>query len=450
MMNAAHKYGLRLEALVFSKTIQKAMPLWDHLHADRIRLGRLSVPSKLLTCLQSQHRARTVGDFLPLSAVLDDAAHRPRTNCKCQGCSALKRDVECANPHLCAMRARDMLNTLSNKWDPRRTQPEDYEEDAMRHLASENLDRELVPFDRRVTMHGDLGHAFRIFTSTDAASDAIIPMQINEDGTTTVAATDGSCLQNGERDAQTGIGVYVESNPSLNRSLRLPPHLVQSNQTGEMAAILTATMIVDTHTRLTQITDSQTCMEAVLKHRQRHEDEGYILQKNPVLTKATVAKLRMRRAHTLFRWVKGHSGHPGNEATDKLAADGAAKPNGDTLRLSVPSAFRLTGAKLQAMTQKLAYKAIRKREDLKVKPRPRTVANLERITSGIQAAFGVMLYDAAIWRSLRSKPSRGKPLSSCGWPSTMATCWVRIGCARTCQMNYKAEQCAPCVVNATP
>ncbi len=79
------------------------------------------------------------------------------------------------------------------------------------------------------------------------------------------------------------------------------------------------------------------------------------------------------------------------------------KPPIDSLPLEIPSRYAISGAKLQAITQKLAYRAIRARRDAQVDPRPRTEANLDRIRSGFQDAFSVQLTDAAIWLSLRSK-----------------------------------------------
>ncbi len=403
IMNAARKYGLRLEGLALSRKIQGSMPMWDHLHADRIRLSRLSIPLRLLTCLQIKHKAVTVDDFIQLAATLTAPSHKPRATCNCTGCSPLRLTTGCANPHLCGVRARDMLDTLTGKWDPRKRHPEDYERNIMDDLRKENLNPELVPFERSITTYGDKGQAFRIFTGPDPTANDITPMDIEEDGSTMTLATDGSCFKNGERDAQAGAGVHAGADSALNQSVRLPSWLEQSNQTGEVAAALLAATTADRRTRVTQVTDSQTTMDSLSKWRQRHEDTGYIQQKNSDLTRATVARLRMRAAHTLFHWVKGHSGHPGNEAADKLAAAGAEKTADDSISLAIPPQFAITGAKLQAMTQKLAYRAIRARIDSQEAPRPRTVANLDRITSGLQAAFGVQVHDATIWKSLQSK-----------------------------------------------
>ncbi|TFK89514.1 ribonuclease H-like protein [Polyporus arcularius HHB13444] len=216
-------------------------------------------------------------------------------------------------------------------------------------------------------------------------------------------ATDGSCLRNGERDAQAGAGIFVATDHVLNQARRLPSDLDQSNQTGEVVATLIASTSARSRTRVTIETDSQTTMDTLTRWRKRHEDTGYILQTNAPLIRTTIAHLRLRKAHTLFKWIKGHSGHLGNEAADALAAAGANMPNGPQLPLDTPPGLALTGAKLQCITQKLAYRAIKAIKDKRLAPRPRAVANMDRITSGIHAAFGVQLHESTIWNSFQSK-----------------------------------------------
>ncbi|KAJ7024095.1 hypothetical protein C8F04DRAFT_969440, partial [Mycena alexandri] len=63
---------------------------------------------------------------------------------------------------------------------------------------------------------------------------------------------------------------------------------------------------------------------------------------------------------TSFRWIKGHAGNIGNEEADKLASEGASKTTIDEVDMKIDSAFLMPGAKLQSITQSLAYKMIRK------------------------------------------------------------------------------------------
>ncbi len=449
MMNVAKKYGVRLEGLAFSKAILRAMPMWDHMYADRVSLGRLTMPSKLLTCIQQAHGARTVADFVCLAQTIDRSTHQPRAACNCEDCGRMRTEDGCRNPHLCSMRAKEILRTLPDKWNPSKVQPEDLERLTMANLRKElEQKNDLVPFDRCVTTYGDLGHAIRIFTDNDPVSNILPGLDLEENGAEITVATDGSCTRNGELSARAGAGVFVEENHALNCSLRLPRSLEQTNQTGEIVATLLATMRVDNRTRAIHETDSQTTMDSITKWRQKHEDTGYIFQKNADLTRATIAGLRIRKAHTIFKWVKGHNGHPRNEAADKLAAEGAAKLTEDQISTHIPPRVRLSGAKLQAMTQRLAYHAIRLRRDKKTKPRPRATANIDRISSGMRTTFGVQLHDEAIWTSLRARHV-SRSASQFMWMALhdgymVGTHWMRPNMSAELQTRALCGVCGEC------
>ncbi len=403
MINVGKKYGLRLEGLAFSRRILRSMPMWNHTYAERTRLSRLSTQSKLISCLQVRHKALLVGDFERLTTLCCRRDHKSSPTCNCADCVNLRSNNACEHPHLCCARARDMIATLPDKWNPCVAQPEDDERDAMVQLEREVSDKDLIPFKRDITTHGDLGHAFRIFTDNSPVSNNPIPMSLHEVGPKTTAATDGSCINNGAKDARAGAGVFFGDNHNLNASIRLPDMVEQSNQSGELAATLMAVSLANPTSRLIIETDSKTTLDSLTKWKTKHEDTGFVSHKNAQLAAATLAHLRMRKAHTLFRWIKGHSGHPSNEAADKLAAQGASKPRGDTLPLSIPPEFKISGTKLQAVTQKIAYRAIRAKKDAVTVSRPRADANLDRIMCGIEYAYGAKVKEATIWSSFRSK-----------------------------------------------
>lgn len=69
--------------------------------------------------------------------------------------------------------------------------------------------KDIIPFDWCVTTHGDVGQAFRIFTSNVPVVHNTFDMEVKEDGTYLVIATDGSCSKNGEADTHAGSGIYV-------------------------------------------------------------------------------------------------------------------------------------------------------------------------------------------------------------------------------------------------
>ncbi|KAJ7125577.1 hypothetical protein C8R43DRAFT_958316 [Mycena crocata] len=106
--------------------------------------------------------------------------------------------------------------------------------------------------------------------------------------------------------------------------------------------------------------DSKITIDGLTGNLKCWEEEGFQTIKNGQLFQATVALLRERTAPTTFEWVKGHSGVEGNEATDKLAAEGCAKPEGsDLINMQIKTDYIVPGAKLAALTQSSAYKILR-------------------------------------------------------------------------------------------
>ncbi|KAH9000577.1 hypothetical protein EDB86DRAFT_2904669 [Lactarius hatsudake] len=108
-------------------------------------------------------------------------------------------------------------------------------------------------------------------------------------------------------------------------------------------------------------------------HLKNWEDNGWIGIKNAKLFKRVAYLLKRRTAPTWVSWVKGHAGILGNEESDKLAKEGAEKRdaerarkrgpgyryNADVLSLNIPVIFDIQGAKLETLSQAVAYKGIR-------------------------------------------------------------------------------------------
>lgn len=225
-------------------------------------------------------------------------------------------------------------------------------------------------------------------------------MGLQWDGSEATLATDGACERNGDADAVAGAGVFYAEGHVGNVAIRLPRDLEQTNQTGEMAASLLAARTAGLQTALTQETDSMTILNALTKLRKHHEDTGYIGQKNSSLTRATLACLRGRKAHTTLVWVKGHSGHPRNEGADRLAGRGAKRAEPDELDITIPKELKISGAKLSAITQKLAYKAIRERKAAKLPARRATEAVVGRVVEDVERLTGRKIKPRTFWDSL--------------------------------------------------
>ncbi|KAF8061862.1 ribonuclease H-like domain-containing protein [Lyophyllum atratum] len=219
-----------------------------------------------------------------------------------------------------------------------------------------------------------------------------------------MVATDGSCLKNGEEDARAGAGVFYEANHLRNRSVKVPPSFIQSNQSAELLALKEAVEGAPEEGRLMLELDSKYTLGQVTKSLRHNEDSGYIGISNPELVKLAVARLRARKYTTRMKWVKGHAGHARNEGADRLARAAVDAIQTQNVTLNITPSLSTSGAKLSAVTQALAYKAIRaKKMEDKENSRARTDRNLDRVKMYIKSKQDSRPTTGKIWRRIRNK-----------------------------------------------
>ncbi|KAF5376341.1 hypothetical protein D9757_008664 [Collybiopsis confluens] len=266
-----------------------------------------------------------------------------------------------------------------------------------------------IVFDPRITTTGTLDEAFRIFTEgTTVNTTASLDWDNEAELTQSTLFTDGSCINNGRENAAAGAGIYCPSDPNLNRAIRIPPGMAQTNQTGEIIGIKEAVELAGPQTDLIIMSDSKTSIDGVTKYRKKWEDQGFLGIANSYEFKATIASLRARKAPTTLKWVKGHSGNAGNERADELAKEGAEKTTADCVNMSIDPKLHVTGIKVKHLTQSMAYKAIRrakmKKECYKkALDRRATKANIGRAKCVSEEINGEEPTDRSLWRSLRHK-----------------------------------------------
>ncbi|KAH7917958.1 hypothetical protein BV22DRAFT_995068, partial [Leucogyrophana mollusca] len=189
--------------------------------------------------------------------------HYDRRNCACRPCKD-DRAKGCKQPNKCTRTARTIVTSLTPKYNPLTTTNKD--DLTLTHRRREKNAYAIahrrgdITFDPTMTAKSSLTECFRIFadptklTQQPALRLQAPPHPRTRTTTPVTVYTDGSCLNNGKLDAACGSGIWVSEDSPLNRAARTPG-TTQSNQAGELAAVLLTLQTVNPFTPITLITD---------------------------------------------------------------------------------------------------------------------------------------------------------------------------------------------------
>ncbi|KAJ7687681.1 ribonuclease H-like domain-containing protein [Mycena olivaceomarginata] len=120
--------------------------------------------------------------------------------------------------------------------------------------------------------------------------------------------------------ARAGAGVYFGPGNQYNSSLRVSGE--QSNNRGELLAILYALYTVQPDRSLTIYSDSQHSIRSIVYWAPNRADAGWKCA-NSDLLQDIVSWIKYRTAPVRFVYVKAHTGNSHNEAADTAAKAGA-------------------------------------------------------------------------------------------------------------------------------
>ena len=400
----ADKYKLEMDALDVTPNVKCQMPIWYHRASSRAT--RRTMNNKASKCLRQRHGVKTVGDVLNKAQALHASDHSPRRNCGCSHCRKERTETGCRHPDRCFKQAKRLLDGLPSKWNPQYPSPCRVNMSEQTRLDQDTS--EIDPYPENVRNIADL---FRIFSrSRPTPEPAMIPLddEPSHPDDIITAATDGSCINNGHGNAAAGAGIFYTEDDGGNRSIRLPEEVDQSNQAAELIAVHELIKETPEETELTIETDSKFVIHSLTRHRKNMEDEGYIRRKHAQIIASIIANVRKRSKRTFLRWIKGHSGHQGNEGADRLARLGAEKEESDELNFEIEPELQVTGAKLQSLTQSLAYTGIRcnkmdQDQTKKLLKRERTERTIQWAIAVVDHAFNYQPTPEAIWKNVRNK-----------------------------------------------
>ena len=390
------------------------MPAWYHLGTPPNLYHRSKT-----ACLRQTHQATTIRDLRKASKRANNhtTRHKPTTDCMCRHCCA-DRKLGCNNPHRCASLACEITGNLDPKFDPYHKPPKDglslthRWKEKNQHVIIGNGDN--ITFDPSITAKTSLDECFRLFGNpNNLVTDPPHRLQNPRLGegppeNPTQIYTDGSCLNNGKANTSCGAGIWLGLNHPMNKAIKVPG-ATQSNQAGEIAAVVVALQSVPPVTPLEIISDSRYVINSLTKHLTSWEDTGWINIQNKELFQTAAYHLRRRAAPTFFKWTKGHNQDEGNKGADKLANEGANKLTNDEIDLFIPGPFNLQGAKLAKITQPLAYRHITNLHDHHYNRS--ALMNLDIARHVIAHMNSNLETDSIIWLKLRH-PDIHKPIQN--------------------------------------
>src|SRR5436190_13702749 len=206
--------------------------------------------------------------------------HRARRNCPCNTCNAIRDKAKCKNPHKCQLAARKIVSTLNPKWNPNTECPNDNLDLTPRRIKA-NKEAEIlnnpITFNPKISTT-KVKHMFRIFTgkNNENPESATREPDLNTNTTqeTTTVYTDGACINNGDENAQAGSGIWYGENDTRNKALRVPGP-IQTNQVGELYAILETIKDNLQNSPLLIKSDSKYAIDGLTKHIDEWEDKGW-------------------------------------------------------------------------------------------------------------------------------------------------------------------------------
>ncbi|KAJ7580922.1 hypothetical protein C8J56DRAFT_721052, partial [Mycena floridula] len=115
MLSTARKYGVEFDGIYFSPETLDQIPLWHHIGGDPKKIQYNNRGTDV--CLQTRHKALTIGDAVDIARRSLRNEHLPSKYCECIDCLE-DANQGCLNPHSCVKEVTSKLDQLLPKWDP--------------------------------------------------------------------------------------------------------------------------------------------------------------------------------------------------------------------------------------------------------------------------------------------------------------------------------------------
>ncbi|KAG8909675.1 hypothetical protein FRC01_006803, partial [Tulasnella sp. 417] len=379
MMQTARDFNVEINVLKFSGEAKEQDPIWQSKTTD---LDAKTERSAAMKHLREYHRVSNLKDIKSLN-------HQRADGCK--------------HHHRC-MKAVDLITVKTvPKFNIRYQTPVNQltgKSDGLDHTARRlAMNKVRWKEGKRFCLNPDVKHkgpltaATRIFAPKGQTEriPADRPQETAPNTHEITVYTDGSADKNGTPRATCGAGVWSDHEEAI-ASFRVAGE-PQTNNRGELAAVVWALNQVPANVELSILTDSMYVVNGLAHTHKEWEDNGW-------------RGVRVRTAETWLEKVPAHTGIYGNEQADLLAKEGSEKVTPEVIDTSVPAEWELSGARLDSLSFRKMYDWVR------AAARKQSTTTAPQIIEEIKVFFEENEDPSPtakdVWRSIRIPEIRGE------------------------------------------
>ncbi|XP_006457476.1 hypothetical protein AGABI2DRAFT_79803 [Agaricus bisporus var. bisporus H97] len=204
----------------------------------------------------------------------------------------------------------------------------------------------------------------------------------------------GACKRPNTTEAQAGSG--IKSN-CLELQLHLRTPGIQTIFAAELYAVKKTIELANNFEEIKIVSTSKRLIKALTNDFKIWEDQGWVDAPNSNLMKQVINRLRMRKAPTFLELLEDSSREM--NTAKNLARHGSNIEQEDDTETSVVEEYHPTGAKLQAITQAIAYKLLMNN---KIAPETKSSkSSIDRIQADIKESHGYTPIRRNIWHQLK-------------------------------------------------
>jgi len=391
MLKIARKYNTGVQVQKLSKETKEALPIWYHIGVN----DHYTWNKKAARCLRENHGVSMVKD-------LEEIIRNPII---VTGCGSEGR---------CLKMAGTLMNKLPEKFNPLEITKErdglDHTKNRSEYNQKVEVKGNTLTFNPSLTAEGDPHESIRTFINhkkykSNKAKDINMQQrpayrkkreEDREEITLYIATKSGICKESQKRE--TGAGIWHEDDSLLNREIKISNEK-ENNTKAELVAIMEAVAMNGTNP-MTIYTRSENIIEGIIRKSRLWEDTAWIEVENKKEWKQLLYRLRIRREKTNFKLMDEIEHKENLKKAKKLAEKGLQKTTVEKINYRQKKNFRVKGAKLQSLTQNLAYKLIIREQKKKINSRKD--ANIEDAQEEIERITKNKPSRKQIWKAMQS------------------------------------------------